>query len=49
MRWWHDARDSGDMAEHLVVTDRVVRADDTLDLWMASGGGAVAHFSPAPQ
>jgi hypothetical protein len=27
----------------------VVAAEDTLDLWMASGGGSVAHFSPAPQ
>jgi len=46
MRWWHDAPDSGDKAEHLVVTDRVVTAEDTLDLWMASGGGAVACFTP---
>ena len=43
MRWWHDAPDSADKAEHLEVTERMVTAEDTLDLWMASGrrrGGA---------
>ena len=46
LRWWHDAADSSENAEHLEVEDRVVSAGDTLDLRMAPGGGAVARFSP---
>ena len=48
LRWWHDAADSGENAEHLEVEERVVSADDTLDLSMAPGGGAVLHFVRLP-
>ena len=44
MRWWHDAADSSEKAEHIEITEKVVTAEDTLDLRMAAGGGAVAHF-----
>jgi len=44
MRWWHDAPDSSDKAEHIEISERTVAAGDALDLRMASGGGAVAHF-----
>jgi hypothetical protein len=47
MRRWHDARDSAEKAEHVEIEERTVSAADTLDLRMASGGGAVAHFVPA--
>jgi hypothetical protein len=46
LRWWHDAADSSENAEHLEVEDRIVSAGDTLDLRMAPGGGALAHFVP---
>ena len=46
LRWWHDAADSSENAEHLEVEDRIVSAGDTLDLRMAPGGGAVVHFVP---
>ena len=49
MRWWHDAADSSDNAEHLEVSERVVSGEDTVDLRMAAGGGSVAHFVPAPR
>ena len=48
VRWWHDAADSGENATHLEVEERVVSADDTLDLSMAPGGGAVLRFVRLP-
>ena len=45
LRWWHDAPDSGDEAEHLAIEERTVMAKDTLDLRMAPAGGAVARFT----
>ena len=48
VRWWHDAADSAENAEHLVVEERDVSAQDTLDLRMAPGGGAVMRFVSAP-
>jgi alpha-glucosidase len=44
LRWWRDAADSGDHADHLEVEERDVSAADTLDLHMAPGGGAVIRF-----
>jgi hypothetical protein len=44
VRWWHDARDSGDNPEHIEVDDTVVTASDSIDLRMAPGGGAVLHL-----
>lgn len=44
MRWWHDTREDRRDAEHIEVTERTVTAADSLDLWMASGGGSVARF-----
>ncbi len=46
LRWWHDAADSADHAENIVIEERVVAADTTLDLRLAAGGGAVARFVP---
>jgi alpha-glucosidase len=48
LRWWHDAADSGENAEHLEIEERVVSADDTLDLHLAPGGGAVLRFVRLP-
>ncbi len=48
MRWWHDAADSAENAEHIETEERVVSADTTLDLRLAPGGGAVARFVPMP-
>lgn len=48
MRWWHDARDSGVNAEHIDVEERTVSAATLIDLRLAPGGGAVAHFVRAP-
>jgi alpha-glucosidase len=49
MRWWHDTREDRRDAEHVEVTERTVTAADTLDLWMAPGGGSVARFVRAPE
>ena len=46
LRWWHDAADSAENAEHLEIEESVVSADTTLDLRLAPGGGAVARFVP---
>ncbi len=46
-RWWHDAPDSGDVGEHIVIEERDFNSGDSLDLKMASGGGAVLHFVQA--
>lgn len=48
LRWWQDAADSADNAEHLTIVERDVTAEDTLDLQMAPAGGAVIRFVPAP-
>jgi|CZKI01.1.fsa_nt_gi alpha-glucosidase len=48
VRWWHDAADSAENAEHIVVEERDVSAQDTLDLRMAPGGGAVMRFVSVP-
>jgi alpha-glucosidase len=48
MRWWHDAADSGDNAAHLAIEEKDVTAGDSLDLRMASAGGAVIRFVPVP-
>ena len=48
LRWWRDAADSAENAEHIEIEERVVSADTTLDLRMAPGGGAVARFVPVP-
>jgi len=37
----------GDNPEHLVKSDKSVRASDTLPLKLAPSGGTVAIFSPA--
>ncbi|HEY5226935.1 MAG TPA: glycoside hydrolase family 97 protein [Opitutaceae bacterium] len=47
-RLWHDAPDSGENGEHIAIDERDVSTADTLDLRMASGGGAVAHFVREP-
>lgn len=47
IRWWRDAKDSGAVAEHIDVVDQTVTSNDTLDLRMTPGGGAVVHFTPA--
>jgi alpha-glucosidase len=44
LRWWRDASDSAENAEHLETEERDVSAGDTLDLRMAPGGGAVMRF-----
>ena len=41
-----DASDSGDNAEKLVESKRVVKAGDTFTIKMASGGGQTAYFEP---
>jgi alpha-glucosidase len=47
-RWqltlWHDASDCDEHAEHLVIDDQGVTADDTLTLNLAPNGGCVGHF-----
>lgn len=48
MRWWRDAADSAENAEHLEIEERVVSAGDTLDVRMAPGGGAVLRFERLP-
>jgi alpha-glucosidase len=48
LRWWRDAADSGENAEHIDIEERDVTAADTLDLKMASAGGAAIRFVPAP-
>ena len=48
LRWWRDAADSGENPGHLEIEERVVSADDTLDLSMAPGGGAVLRFVRLP-
>jgi len=48
LRWWRDAPDSAENAEHLEVEERDVTAEDTIDLRMAPGGGAVMRFVRAP-
>lgn len=48
MRWWHDASDSGENAEHMEVTERTVTSADSVDARMASGGGSVARFVRLP-
>lgn len=48
LRWWHDALDSNDNAEHIGIEERDVSADDTLDIRMAAGGGAVMRFEHTP-
>jgi alpha-glucosidase len=47
IRWWHDAPDSEESAEHIDTEDRIVTASETLDLRLAPAGGAVAHFTRA--
>jgi len=44
---WEDAPDSGQNPEHLVKSEKTVRASDTLQLKLAPSGGTVAIFSPA--
>jgi alpha-glucosidase len=44
MRWWHDAADSSDNAEHIEIDERVVTSRDSVNLKMADGGGSVAEF-----
>ena len=48
LRWWHDAPDSNDNAEHISIEERDVSADDALDIRMAAGGGAVIRFVRTP-
>jgi len=48
LRWWRDAADSAENAEHLEIDERDVSAGDTLDLRMAPGGGAVMRFVRVP-
>jgi alpha-glucosidase len=48
LRWWHDAPDSADNAEHMAVEERDATAADALDLRMAPAGGAVIRFVPVP-
>ena len=48
MRWWHDAPDSGSIAEHLEVTERTVTAADSINVRMSAGGGSVARFVRVP-
>ena len=46
LRWWRDAADSADNAEHIATEERSVTAADKLDLKLAPAGGAVIYFSP---
>jgi alpha-glucosidase len=48
LRWWHDAADSAEQAEHIEIEERTVTAADTLDLRLAPAGGAVARFVRLP-
>jgi alpha-glucosidase len=48
LRWWHDADDSGEKAEHIAIEEKVVTAADTLDLKLAPAGGAVARLVRVP-
>lgn len=48
LRWWKDAPDSGENAEHLTIDEQDVTAGDTLDLKMASAGGAALRFVRIP-
>ena len=41
LKLWHDAPDSGQDAEHLVVDEQTVSAGDTITLNLAPAGGAV--------
>ena len=47
MRFWHDTRRTLEAdPEDIQIEERTVSAGDTLDILMAGGGGAVAHFVP---
>jgi alpha-glucosidase len=46
MRWWHDARDSGEKPERIEIEERTVTAGETLNLRLSPGGGAVIQFVP---
>jgi alpha-glucosidase len=46
MRWWHDARESGEKPERIEIEERIVTAGETLNLRLSSGGGAVIQFVP---
>jgi alpha-glucosidase len=47
MRFWHDTRRTLEVdPEDIQIEERTVSAGDTLDILMAGGGGAVAHFVP---
>jgi alpha-glucosidase len=48
LRWWHDAADSAEKAEHLEFEERDVTAADTLDFNLAPAGGAVARLVREP-
>jgi alpha-glucosidase len=48
LRWWQDAPDSGENAEHLTIVEQDVTAADVLDLKMAPAGGTAIRFVPAP-
>ena len=48
LRWWRDATDSAENAEHLTILERDVTREDALDLQMAPAGGAVIRFVKAP-
>jgi len=48
LRWWRDAPDSSENAEHIAIDERDVTDDDTIDLRMAPGGGAALHFVRIP-
>jgi alpha-glucosidase len=49
LRVWKDAPDSDVNAEHLVTEERVVTPSDSLELHLASAGGAVACFERLPE
>lgn len=47
MRFWHDTRRTLEAdPEDIQIEERTVSAGATLDVFMAGGGGAVAHFVP---
>jgi alpha-glucosidase len=46
LRWWRDAADSSENAEHVEIDESIVSAGDTLNIRMAPGGGAAMHFVP---
>ena len=46
LRWWRDATDSAENAEHIATEERTIKGGDKLELKLAPAGGTVIHFRP---